>query len=685
MLVFDALRLRSITKRCPYGVDIRFSDGLNIIQAGNTSGKSTCLQAIIYALGLERSLGPKLEVPLPHAMRQRIHAREDDEYDIVIQSYVELQISNSEGASMVIRRDIEGGSDRKLIKTWDGPRLTDNSVEPNQRDFFVHDQGAAVREGGFHAYLAMFIGWDLPRVPKYDGDECLLYIETIFPMLFVEQKKGWSAIQGPFPTYLGIQDIVRRVLEFLLDLDAGNIRRERTELRRQVSLLTERWRNKVENLQDQAGSLSRIKGIPLAPTAEFAHMPEFSFELFHKDEWRPLDEVTRTFRERLTELEAIELPETEDHAPVLQEKLDASRLRHDELTALLETLRQDFGSERQEHNAIESRLEALDVDLKRNLDAQKLQRLGSVLGSAAGSSACPTCHQELDRELLPEISSAGMAIDENIAFVRSQIDLYRSALASSVSRLKDIEIRYRGLEEELHEKQKEMRSLRQALIRPSESPSRTVIVEAIGLESKLERWQSLQEHADGLVDELKSIAAEWLDLNDRLKGLGAADLTDSDRTKLNAFTRQLQEHLRRYGFKSFQPEDMVLSLDNFRPLVRVRDADSHGEVIEREIGWELSGSDVIRLKWAYYLALFSVAGSHSTNHPKFLVFDEPGQQRVNKKDFFGFVHQLVQFGSEGGQVIVATSEPLENVTENMAGQAHKLINFEGFILQPIAS
>ena len=41
-----------------YGTDIAFAPGLNVIRAPNTSGKSTCIQAIIYALGLEGMLGP---------------------------------------------------------------------------------------------------------------------------------------------------------------------------------------------------------------------------------------------------------------------------------------------------------------------------------------------------------------------------------------------------------------------------------------------------------------------------------------------------------------------------------------------------------------------------------------------------------------------------------------------------
>src|SRR3546814_16972439 len=50
------LRLRAITASGPYGADIRFASGLNVIWADNTKGKSTCMQAMLYALGLEKML-----------------------------------------------------------------------------------------------------------------------------------------------------------------------------------------------------------------------------------------------------------------------------------------------------------------------------------------------------------------------------------------------------------------------------------------------------------------------------------------------------------------------------------------------------------------------------------------------------------------------------------------------------
>lgn len=293
MIHISHLRLRSITANRIYGADMPFKAGLNVIQAGNTSGKSTSLQAIIYALGLERSLGPQLDVPLPYAMRERIHSRKDDEYELVIESYVEVEIRNATGQSIIVRRDIVGGKDRKLIQTWAGPGLANGGIRSNPRDFYAIDRGSAQAEDGFYTFLAGFIGWSLPKVPRFDGTESPLYLEAIFPMLFVEQKRGWSTIQGPFPTFLKIQDVARRVMEFLLDLDVGKIRRRRTELRNAISTELVRWTQRRAALDDIAQRVGRLRGIPTAPTAEFAIAPELRLEIMRDGEWILIDEAVR--------------------------------------------------------------------------------------------------------------------------------------------------------------------------------------------------------------------------------------------------------------------------------------------------------------------------------------------------------------------------------------------------------
>ncbi len=678
MIKLRHLRLRSFTAERTYKADIAFKDGLNIIQAGNTSGKSTCLQAIIYALGLERALGPQLAIPLPYAMRERIHAAEKAEYESVLQSFVELEIENEAGQIAVVHRDVVGGKDTKLIRVAFGSTLSTGLAPMEQRDFYVLDGGAAVQEDGFHYFLTSFLGWDLPIVSRFDGNECPLYLETIFPMLFVEQKRGWSTIQGPFPTYFRIQDVARRVMEFLLDLDVAQYRRQRAELRNAIAEFNNYWSLERIKLQDAAAKIGRMRGLPEKPTAEFAQEPEIDLQLFHDGEWIRLTELVTEIEEDVAVLETAQTPMIDTIAPEIEARIAFLRFQVDAETAVLEAVRNEHASEVQDSQALTTRVQALEIDLRRNKDAQKLQRLGSDLGKAAYEHICPTCHQDVTNELLPTVDSVGMALEENISFVKSQLELYRSGLGASKERLQEIAGRFRGVDRSLQDKQQELRSLRQELLRPGTSPSRTAIENLVRQQNFLAQLRSIDDLALSLIDDLQHIAKGWAEATSTLRNLPEDNLTADDRKKVELLTSKIIEQLAAYGFRSFEADEIALSLDNFRPLVRARKDD---EVIEKEINFEVSASDAIRLKWAYLLATFELKRAKSTNHPGLVVFDEPGQQEIRSGDLFAFLKRASLASRESGQVIVSTSEELELVVGEMQGRAH-IIDFPGFILQP---
>jgi hypothetical protein len=672
------LRMRSFTASRSFGADIPFSAGLNIVQAPNTSGKSTCLQAIIYALGLERSLGPQLSIPLPYAMRERIHEFKDAPYELVLQSFVELELENQGGEILVVHRDVVGGKNTKLIQTWQGPSLSSELPRREQRDFFVLDRGSATSESGFHTYLARFIGWDLPIVARYDGTECPLYLEAIFPMLFVEQKRGWSAIQGPFPTIFQIQDVGRRVMEFLLDLDAGRNRRRHAELRGTITELVRKWSDARKSLDESASRVGRLRGLPAQPTAEFVAAPSIDLQLYYQGEWVRLSEVVKPISARIAELEAQQLETVETVAPAIEARVSVLRGQIDALSAVLETVRTEYGSEAQDNKAFDERVRSLEADLKRNQDAQKLQRLGSELGRAASEHVCPTCHQGVSNELLPTVESVGMALDENIAFVKSQLELYQASRASSRERLQEIVARYRGSERDLRDKQQELRALRQELIRPSASPSRAAIEEIVRLQAFVERLRSIDEFSMSLTDELRIIATQWAEATNALRLLPTDELTSADRRKLDQLLTAVRHQLDRYGFRSFQSGEISLSHDNFRPLVRRTE---NGETVEKEINFEISASDAIRLKWAYYLAGLELMAGFTTNYPGILVFDEPGQQEIETASLFEFLRSAAHCSERGQQVIVSTSETLEAVRAALRSSSN-IVSFPGFILQP---
>ncbi|HCX7396449.1 TPA: AAA family ATPase, partial [Escherichia coli] len=92
-LKVERLIIRINTSDGIYGTDLKFGYGLNIISAENSSGKSTCIQSIIYALGLEGILGPSRKNPLKSALTTKLRDNNDTEIP-VNESKIYLQLSN---------------------------------------------------------------------------------------------------------------------------------------------------------------------------------------------------------------------------------------------------------------------------------------------------------------------------------------------------------------------------------------------------------------------------------------------------------------------------------------------------------------------------------------------------------------------------------------------------------------
>ena len=568
------IRLRALTRAQTLGVDVQLNDGLNVIRADNTSGKSTCLMAIVYCLGLERAVGPNISVPLPYAMRQRIQiGRDGGSYERVLQSYVMLEITNARGETLCVRRDVEGGADRKLVQTWRGSTLEDFERIGERRDFFLHDPGAAVRDDGFHSFLVTFLDYELPTVPRFDGTECPLYLETLWPFFFVEQKRGWSATQGPLPTFFAIQDLPRRVMEFLLRLDIGEARRRQAELRKEISYLEQRWQDKRADLIEGHRTIVRVSGLPPNPTAEFSQAPEVGVTVYFEDGWMAVEDLSSEVKRRRQALEEVVPKDAEGAKDELQLKLKEMEEREGELSARNTILRQEIQVTVGEKKSVENRLDTLEVDLRRNQDAQKLRRLGSTTVNVISDTVCPTCHQPMEKELLPEEGVAVMALEENIAFVRSQLDMYRSIKEVNEGLLRDLRTRYESVRFEISEVRSSIRALKSDLVRPSRTLVWSEVEQVVRLESRVSQLLEVQEEVDGSVDELQGLAKQWVELRAELDGVSDADMSALDREKIASFQHRMQELLESFGFLSFGAREIALANDDLRPQVVKREED----------------------------------------------------------------------------------------------------------------
>lgn len=673
-LTISKIILDVTTASGEFGTSLDLRQGLNIVKAPNSYGKSTCLQAVLYGLGLERMLGPRVETPFGHALKEYIRERPSGPSFPVQASYVELELLNSRQEKLAVHRDVKGDSDSRLVRA----KITRADGTAERRDFFLHDPGSAQREDGFHHFLASFVGWKLPEVSTFDGREVPLYLAAIFPMLFVEQKRGWSAIQGPFPTFLKIQDIARRSMEFLLDLDVGERRRRRLEIQKHISALEGEWSSTRQHLTARLGNLSRLQNIPATPPKDFTTAPAIEIEVYLEGEWVSLSEAAAYTETLIEELEATDLQSTEDVAPALEQELAVAQAEVSVQEAKIDDLRNAMAVSREEINENRKRVASLKTDLARNLDAQKLEKFGSRLGRAVSSHRCPTCHQELDAELLPVAQVKGMAIEENIRFIRSQIELYESSAAVTEGHTKSLQLVYDSVSGDLRDKLARIRQLGEALRRPSGSITRSSLENLVRLQARLKRFESMRSEADGSVDRFAHIAQAVSDLRDQLAKLKGDDFTSADKEKIAYFEQRLQARLRDFSFLTFGTSEIRVSLDDFRPIAMI--ADDSGDLTARELGFDMSGSDAIRMKWSYYLALLDVAVRYGTNHPCFIAFDEPDQQAIESKDVRTFLLEAAKFGERAQVLVAATAEKIAGFDAELVTAGANIMGFDGYTI-----
>jgi len=167
-LRINAFKIHLLTDKGPYGTLAKFNQGLNVIRAENTSGKSALLNGIFYALGLEILVGKRgIEATKPVLSQAGEYLGKDFK---VLESYVELEIANSSEETITVRRYVKSAKDIRLIEVVNGALLTKPSKQNHKvNSYFVGVSGAAKREQGFHYYLANFFKLRLPDVKRFEG------------------------------------------------------------------------------------------------------------------------------------------------------------------------------------------------------------------------------------------------------------------------------------------------------------------------------------------------------------------------------------------------------------------------------------------------------------------------------------------------------------------------------------
>ena len=678
MLRIRHLLINVNTDKGVFGTKQNFADGLNVIRAENYAGKSQLIQAIMYALGMEGMQGPSHAVPLAHALTEYLDYKVNGKNATakVIDSMVSLEIENGKGKFLTVQRAIAGDRNRHLMTVYEGRALTKKEALNTARDYYVRESGAASSELGFHRRLKDFIGWELPMAPRFNEPDCPLYLETIFPLLYVEQKLGWGRLPGRYPTWFGIRDVGRRTVEFILGLDAYATALERTAVNEEIKRLKREWSSvRTQAEKSAAAVVGIVRGIPVEPIASWPPDVPPTLSVMRESKWVSIAEFLTGLRIRFTELQKVEVPSTAKAEPTIRTEL--AKLEGD-LAARERTvaaLYERFETDTAEAESLQQRIDTINDYLRKYKDLRKVRKMGSKDEPEVITGLCPTCHQELADSLLDTGNKAvPMTVDQNVSFYEEQIQLFTAVHSNAIHSIQTAEKDLRAQRVQVTDLRERIRDIRETLVSASSSPSIEAISERIRLQERISRVENQQQVFDEHMAELAQLAAEWLDAQERFKKLPKGALSERDEKKIALLQVSFQQQLIQYKMGSLAVGEVKISPGSYEP-----------EVAGVNLSADVSASDLIRLHWAYLLGLLEIGTQATGNHPGLLIFDEPQQQSVEESSFREMLRHAV--GEKNAQIIVTTSHERKTIGTylNKIGAKHVVEFEDGRILQKMSS
>lgn len=645
-----------------FEASFQFEDGINIIHANNTMGKSTCINSIIYVLGLEMLLGKKGIQGLTNSLWGKIEFNGvEHEVD---KSVISLEISNSKNVKIKIIRSVtDPNEDSRLV------RVIKESGE--EEKYFVHDPGAVQSTKGFHHFLAEFIDWNLPAVTTFEGGKVPLYPECIFPLFFIEQKKGWSKLQATIPTIYKIKNPATQAIQFVLKLDVGSLNLEKEELKAQLDKASADWSaisNGAHAIIEKMGGV--LQGLPEKPVLASEKL-QLEVKFFRNEKMIDLEEWVHTENIEIAALkEGIESNTYNSNAAekTLNDLEDALVSKE----TSLERTKTEFALERQSLEFIEKRIETIDEDIKKNQETLKIQKYANEIDNSAAFETCPSCGQGMKNTLLPpSVDEEPMSIEDNITYLKEQrasaIILRDQTLANSelqISLINSIETELKGMRQKVRDMKME---LRQDIRIPKISQIRELAIR----ESRLQEVERGLSDFESVKVQIQNFSEDYEKKYLRYKDIANTLISENDKAKLTLLQSALRSNLRDFEFKTVNPLEIEVSPYTYEPT-----ADGI------QLYTNASASDSIRLIAAYTLSLLDISQQTAGNHIGMLIFDELKQQDIDSSSINGIYKKMQSFG-KGAQFIVTSSAAPSHLEEMTQGVSYNRIEFSNKLIAPV--
>lgn len=661
-----------------FGRNLDFTSGLNLVVGDNTSGKTTLVECLLYALGMEELIEGKSGTrSLDKAVREQFLCGNTNRHERawqVKQSYVRLQLSNSKHESITIMRYIQSFDSKRpnVLYVWRTPMI-DIKRDLDKKEYYVHNQGDHNEDynEGFYAFLADFAGLPIIKVPARNKDYTLLYMQTLFSAAYIEQKRGWSDFFANIRSF-NIMNPKQRLVEYIMDYRPNENLINKIKLSERKKSLEKSWENKVVALNNYLA----YSGL---------YMEELGADLGKMK--TALTDLRIVYRLKNAELD-LYLNELQKRIDLLEEKQN-TELTNCKDEQYLEALKIYEGhkdeydkfciklvNENDKLSTITKQVQYIDAEINRY---RSLRRVNNVI-TTLDVKICPICHQKMPLEHNHDINVlTSDEIDESINVLVMQKSFLSPIIKNLEEMVSNMKLNKQYLDRQLRKEKAEIEmlaSLHDIALNPLSTSEQFELVEN---KSQLASFAAIKDYVKKQIQDLESVKRSYCEVCNEIKEKKNKEHEEQPIAKqLSAF----KDLLRKFGYTSNSIANSVYFKEDkttyqYLPVI------THNDGGEEEIRSDSSASDFIRSIWAYYLTLLKF-GNH---HPGFLVMDEPCQHSM-KEDSLLHLFEVCSQIKDRQVILFCSSQPKteeskdkdDNIEENVIETLAKSIVSKGLKL-----
>ena len=674
------IRINSGNER--FGFRCKFDSGLNIIKGRNSSGKSTLVNTLMYALGLEELIGVKGERALTSAVRDRFQY--DGRPHEIQKSAVLVELQNSAGNVITFRRPIRNDDkSTKLVEAFDGAILTGPvSDRALATPLFLHDPGAALYEEGFLKYLESFLGLQLPRVQSSTGGLTRLYPQVVAAALFIEQKRGWTDYIANIPFYQ-ILGAPTRVVQYLLGLECFELEEKRALNEQMISRLQSDWENLLSELTGVLQPLGiATRGIPKVPTSTFS-ADNASIVVRINSEDVLVSEAVATKAKEWDVIEEARVGGPKSASPDVIQLLNTETVKLERLAQQYEELSSEDRLHSISLQEFTQLLNQAESDLRKNKTTRKLHDLGAQVGLRTAEDHCPTCGSEVENTLLPRTEGVlQMDLQSNIDYLEAQIRMLKRQITGLEHVREQSKSSLQQLGASINEQRAYVVSIRKSVVQ-SDATLEASIRKQVFLEREIRSLQAAEARFSTFIEHAKKITLKMEEAEKFRKSLPSDLYSETDRIKITLLEKNFRANASSFGYTSAEPSEVTINRGTLLPAlgdITLR------EVLRKNVKSESSASDFVRLIWAFLLAIYQTSSMKEFvgNHPGFLLFDEPGQHSMSEVSQNALMRLFC--GAQDLQSVVAASfdESEDLFLRVTKGSKFHLIELPDKIIAPMA-